>query len=241
MKDFDTDEEKVANDIKSDPSAKEPTVIKFKNEIYRPTGVTILGILYVVFGIIFVAFAILFSTAVLFLLFSGVMGSLGAIGGGMPLPLGIDGIDSTMMLEPLDMISGLPGMGSLPGTEIMPGLANNFALGAASGMMMDFEVIMVIMMGVFTIAAILIIEGVILFVVGRGLLRGKKWARILAIVGGIISISFTASSAGDLGLIALGLFAIDGIILYYLFRPRVREFFIQTSIKNSIKNSKIET
>jgi len=241
LKDFDTDEEKVANDIKSDPSAKEPTVIKFKNEIYRPTGVRILGIVYMVFGIIFVVFGIIFSAAVLFLLFSGIMGVLGGIGGGMPLPLGMDGMDSTMMLESLDMIGEVPGMGSLPGTEIMPGLANNLALGAASGMMMDMEAIMVIMIGVFTMTTVLIIEGLILFVMGRGLLRGKKWARILAIAGGIISISLTALSAGDLGLIALGLFAIDGIILYYLFRPRVREFFIQTSIKNSIKNSKIET
>jgi len=241
LKDFDTDKEKVANDRKSNPFAKEPTEIKFKNEIYRPTGVRILGIVYMVFGIIFVVFGIIFSAAVLFLLFSGIMSTLGGIGGGMPLPLGMDGMDSTMMLESLDMISEVPGMGSLPGTEIMPGLANNFALGAAPGMMMDIEAIMVIMIGVFTMTALLIIEGIILFVVGRGLLRGKKWARILAIVGGIISISLTALSAGDLGLIALGFFAIDGIILYYLFRPRVREFFIQTSIKNSIKNSKIET
>ena len=241
MKDFDADEEKVANNIKSNPFTKETTEIKFKNEIYRPTGVRILGILFMVLGIIFVAFAILSGSAVLFLLFSGIMSTLGGIGGGMPLPLGMDGMDSTMMLESLDMISGVPGMESLPGSEVLPGLANNFAVGPSSGMMMDMEVIMIILMGVLTVATILIIEGIILFVVGRGLLRGKKWARILAIAGGIISISLTALSVGDLGLIALGLFAIDGIILYYLFRPRVREFFIQTSIKNSIKNSKIET
>jgi len=233
---YEADKEKVANNIESNPSPKEPTEIKFKNGIHRPTGVRLLGIFFMVFGIVFVAIAILSGAAIIFLVLMSAMNGLAGIGdmGGMPIPLGMDGIDPTMMAS-LDMISGLPGMESLSSTSEIEGLTNSVGV-------MNMEVIMTVMVEGIVSAIFLIILGIFTFVVGRGLLRGKKWARILTIAFSIISIPLTALYVGVLdNFILLGSVVLDAIIIYYLLRPRVREYFIQTSIKNSIKNSKIET
>jgi len=64
---YEADEEKVANNIESNPSPKEPTESIFENEIPRPTGVRLLGIFHMVFGICLVAIAILAGSAVMFL------------------------------------------------------------------------------------------------------------------------------------------------------------------------------
>ena len=233
---YEADEEKVANNIESNPSPKEPTGIKFKNEIHRPTGVRLLGIFHMVLGIVLVAFAIIFGAAVVFLVMMSAMSGLAGIGdmGIMPIPLGMDGIDPTTMSS-LDMISGLPGMESLSSTSEIEGLTNSAGV-------MNMEVIMAVMMEAIAVTIFYIIVGIITFVIGRGLLRGKKWARILTIASGIISIPLMALYLGMLdNLILIGSVAIEGLILFYMFRPRVREYFTQTSIKNSIKNSKIET
>jgi len=233
---YEDDKEKVANNIESNPSPKEPTGIKFKNEIYRPTGVRILGIFHMVFGIVLVAMAILSGAAVVFLVMMSAMSGLAGIAdiGIMPIPLGMDDIDPAM-LSSLDMISELPGIEGLGSASEIEGLTNSAGV-------MSMEVIMAVMVEAILSAIFLILLGIITFVIGRGLLRGKKWARILTIVLGIISIPFVALYVGILdNLILIGLVAIEGLIVFYMFRPRVREFFIQTSIKNSIKNSKIET
>ena len=229
---YEADEEKVANDIESNPSPKEPTESEFKNKIHRPTGVRLLGIFHMVIGIILGAFAIIFGLAIIFLVMGNAMSSLDGIGdmGDMPIPLGMDGIDPTMMSS-LDMISGLPGMEGLASTSEIEGWTNSAGV-------MNMEVIMGVLMGTIVILVIVFILGMIAFAVGRGLQRGENWARIVTIASSIISISLIALYAGEIDdLILLGSIALDGMILYYMFRPQVREFFTQTSIKNSIKNS----
>ncbi len=241
---YEADEEKVANYIKSNPSPKEPTESIFENEIPRPTGVRLLGIFHMVFGIFLVAIAILAGSTVMLLvmgnamnIYDTTMGSLGGIGGmgDMSIPLGMGGVDPTMMSS-LDMISRLPGMEGLPSTSEIEGVTNS----AASEM--NMELIMGLVMETLVIAVIVIILGIFAVVVGIGLLRGKKWAIIVTIASAIISIPLTALYVGKLdNLILLGSVALDGIILYYILRPHVREYFIQTSIENSIENSKIKT
>ena len=241
---YEADEEKVANNIKSNPSPKEPTESIFENEIPRPTGVRLLGIFHMVFGIFLVAIAILAGSAVMFLVMGNAMnihdttmGSLGGLGdmGDMPIPLGMGGVDPTMMSS-LNMINGLPGMEGLPSTSEIERATNS----AASEL--NVELIMELVMETFVIAVIVIILGIFTVVVGIGLLKGKKWARIVTIASAIISIPLTALYLGELDiLILLGSVALDGLILYYMFRPQIREYFIQTSIENSIKNSKIKT
>jgi len=241
---YEADEEKVANNIKSNPSPKEPTESIFENEIPRPTGVRLLGIFHIVFGIFLVAIVILFGSAVMLFVMGSVMniqdtamGSLGEIGdiGDMPIPLGMGGVDPTMMSS-LNMINGLPGMEGLPSTSEIERATNS----AASEL--NMELITELVMETFVIAFIVIVLGIFTVVVGIGLLKGKKWGRIVTIASAIISIPLAALYFGELDiLIILGSVALDGLILYYLFRPQIREYFIQTSIENSIKNSKIKT
>jgi len=232
---YEADEEKVANDIESNLSPKEPTESEFKNEIHRPTGVRLLGIFYMVIGISIVAFAIFLGSAVTLLVLGGVMisydtamGSLSGLGDtdDLPIPLEVGSLDPTM-ISSLDMISGLVGMEGLTNSGV--GVNN-------------MEVIMGAMMGAFVIVLLAIFLGIISFKAGRGLLKGKKRARIVTIVFAIISIPLAALYVGKIDdLILFGSFAFDGMVIYYMFRPQVREYFTQTSIKNSIKNSKINT
>ena len=229
------DEEKVANDIESNLSPKELTGSEFKNKIHRPTGVRLLGIFYMIIGVLVVAIAILFGLAVTLLVVGSAMSSLGGIGdmGDMPIPFEMNGIDS--MMSSLDRISGLPGMESLPSASEIEELTSSAGV-------TNMGEVMSVLVETFVIVVLEFILGIIAFVIGRGLLRGEKWARIMAIVSSIISIPLAALYVGKIDdLILLGSFAFDGMIIYYLLRPRVREYFTQTSIKNSIKNSKIKT
>jgi len=69
------------------------------------------------------------------------------------------------------------------------------------------------------ISAIVIALGVASFVMAWGLLQGKSWAWTATLVLTIISLIFDLAGANLVGLI------IDGVILYYLFRPNVKAFF----------------
>jgi len=98
--------EKVADDIKN-PSRKKST--KVKNKISRPAAIRLISISYMLFGISLMLFGIIFVSAVMFLVMSDVMGSLGGIGGDMgnmlTLP-GMGGIDASTKSS-LDSINDL--------------------------------------------------------------------------------------------------------------------------------------
>lgn len=75
------------------------------------------------------------------------------------------------------------------------------------------------------IGAVFIVIGIASFVVAWGLLKGKAWAWIVTIIITIISIVLNIISiiAGSIESI-LGLI-INGIIIYYLYRPSVKSYF----------------
>ena len=75
------------------------------------------------------------------------------------------------------------------------------------------------------IGSILIVLGIASFVVAWGLLKGKGWAWIVTIIITIISLVFNALSivSGNIGAI-VGII-IDGVIIYYLYRPNVKSYF----------------
>jgi len=232
----DESEEKVENNIKSNPSTKKPTEIK--NKISRPTGVRLFGIFYMVFGISLTVFGIIFSSAVIFLVMASGMGSLGDIGGGgmgnmMMLP-GMGGIDASTMSS-LDTIIGLNGIAGSPS-------ANDIEVRMNSASILDIDLMMEIITETSVIALIEIALGIFAFVVGRYLFKGKKWARIVTIASAIISIPLVVLIVDNLdNLILLGMIAFDGMILYYMSRSKVREYFNQSLTKKSkIKKSKIK-
>ena len=66
------------------------------------------------------------------------------------------------------------------------------------------------------------IFGILGLLVGWGLWTGRGWARILAIILsglGVVGSLALISVSGVVGLV------IDGVILWYMFRPNVRAFF----------------
>ena len=75
------------------------------------------------------------------------------------------------------------------------------------------------------VGGILIAIGIASFVVAWGLLKGKAWAWIVTIIITIISIILNIISiiAGSIESI-VGLI-INGIIIYYLYRPSVKSYF----------------
>ena len=80
--------------------------------------------------------------------------------------------------------------------------------------------------------ATLIALGLADFVVAWGLWKGKGWAWIVTIIINIISavLNIISIVAGSLG--SIGGVIINGIIIYYLYRPNVKSYF--DSIKASI-------
>ncbi|MGB7675801.1 MAG: hypothetical protein WBL54_04680, partial [Nitrososphaeraceae archaeon] len=75
------------------------------------------------------------------------------------------------------------------------------------------------------IGSILIVLGIASFFVAWGLLKGKGWAWTVTIIITIISLVFNALSivSGNVGAI-VGII-IDGVIIYYLYRPNVKSYF----------------
>lgn len=75
------------------------------------------------------------------------------------------------------------------------------------------------------IGGVFIVVGIASFVVAWGLLKGKVWAWIVTIIITIISIVLNIISiiAGSIESI-VGLI-INGIIIYYLYRPSVKSYF----------------
>jgi hypothetical protein len=231
---LDKDEEKIEIDIKNNPSTKDHTEIK--NKISRPAGVRLLGIFHMAFGISLVVFGILFGSAVIFLVMSSGMSSLGGIGdvGNMPMLPGMGGIDPSTMSS-LDMIIGLNEIAGSPS-------ASEIEVRMNSAGVLNIDVMTEVITETSVIAIIEIVLGLFAVIVGRGLFKGKKWARPVTIVSSIISIPLVVLFVDNLNnLILLGIAAFDGMVLYYMLKPKVKEYFNQTSIKKSVKKSKIKT
>ena len=97
---------------KKDKSKKdEPKLLKFKQERSYQTKAKIVYILPLIFGIFLIVFAIIFASAVSYLLMTGVMNSLGGIGGaGIPMPVDLGPIDATTMSY-IDIIIGMNSFG----------------------------------------------------------------------------------------------------------------------------------
>ena len=67
--------------------------------------------------------------------------------------------------------------------------------------------------------------GILGLLVGWGLWTGRGWARILAIILSGLGIVGSLASLALLSISGVVGLVIDGVILWYLFRPNVRAFF----------------
>jgi len=221
--DLDEAEKKAANEIKS-PSTKKPA--KTKNKIFRPAGVRLISIFYMLIGLSMIVFAIIFGLAVMLLLMSSGMSTLVGLGdiGDMPMLPGMEPIDPETMSTlaifiELNEITGSPSVSELEEKVESVGL-------------MDFDGIMEIIGETSVNVIIEIGLGIFVVLVGRGLFKGNKWARPVTILSSIITIPLVVLFLENLdNLIILGIAAFDGMILYYMFKSKVRAYFNQTSTK----------
>lgn len=102
------------------------------------------------------------------------------------------------------------------------------------------------------IGAIVLAVGVGYLIVSYGLLKGKGWAWIITVILTIIAIAvqivsgitasiFNASFIDDTNSFVTGIIAqivgiaIDGVILYYLYRPNVKAFFDKSQPSTTIQ------
>jgi hypothetical protein len=213
------------------PSTEKTIDVKFKKIMYRPSGVRMLGMSYIIFGIIIAVGSIIYGSVMMTFVISDSMGSLGGIGGGvMPIPLPMDIIDSET-ISSFSIVNKIPGMDVLASTTMT--LGNSVST-------MDVNFMMTIMKEMLIVMGVGVSIGIIYFIFGRGLLKGNNRTRYAVIVSSSISIAVFLSFVGKLDLMILGFGAFNGLALYYMFKPHVREFFAQSTTKNSVKKSKIK-
>ena len=223
---IENNEENVERDIENDQHKKEDAGIKKK--ISRPSGVKLISISYMVFGISLILFGIIFISAVMFLVMSDAMGGIGGFGGGMGnmamLP-GMSGIDASTKSS-LDSIVDLNRIIGSPS-------ASEIEVRVNSSGIMNIDLMMEIIGEASIIALIEIIVGLLIFVIGIGLVKGKKFARHVTIISSIISIPLVITFVASDTLVLLGMVAFNGMIVYYMLKPKAREYFGQTTTKKS--------
>ena len=80
------------------------------------------------------------------------------------------------------------------------------------------------------IGSILIFLGIASFVVAWGLLKGKGWAWIITVILAIISLVFSIIGLASGSIPNIISIIINGVILYYMYRPEVKSYFGRVKI-----------
>lgn len=83
---------------------------------------------------------------------------------------------------------------------------------------------------VMVTAGIAIALGIASFVLSWGLLKGKGWAWIITVILAIISIVFSVIGIASGGIPNIISLIINGVILYYMYRPDVKSYFGRVKI-----------
>jgi len=151
----------------------------------------------------------------------------------MPMLPGMGGMDASTKSS-LDSIIDLNRIVGSPSASEIDARMNSSGI-------MNVNVMMDILGETAVIAIIEIIVGLVIFGVGLFLFKGKKLARPAIIVSSIISIPLVAAFVTIDTLVLLGMVAFNGMILYYMFTSKAREYFKGTLTKKSIKKSKTKT
>ena len=127
----------------------------------RPTGITVLGVLYVLAGIAWIAMAFMMGALSSSFLGNSMMGGMAAIGG---------------------MVTGIA-----------------------------------------------VIVAAIEFVIAGALFSGKSWGRTIVIVLVIIDLIIQVMSIFGMNVFGIAFIILDLVVLYYMWRPHVIEYFKGTS------------
>jgi hypothetical protein len=221
-------QDKLVKEVKNKPKKKKEPLkdtknkiieeIKFENRVPRPFGIKLLSSFLIYDGIFMAIFGVIFGITSLLFVISSVMNFLDT---------------STMSL--LGMIIDFNEMTGSPSANEMVSRMNASDILSVNAMMdilSEISVIAIIEAGI----------GISMFFVGKSLVKRKKWARMAIIVTAIVSVPLVVLVVDGIdNLIVLGMAAFDGVVLYYMFKPKVREYFSQTSKSSSDKKSKQKT
>ena len=83
---------------------------------------------------------------------------------------------------------------------------------------------------VMVTAGIAIALGIASFVISWGLLKGKGWAWIITVILAIISLVFSIIGLASGSIPNIISIIINGVILYYMYRPEVKSYFGRVKI-----------
>ncbi len=78
---------------------------------------------------------------------------------------------------------------------------------------------------VIVVSSISIALGIAAFVLAWGVLNGKGWSWTITVILAIISLIFSVLSLGGASFTSVVTLIINGIILYYMYRPPVKTYF----------------
>ncbi len=80
------------------------------------------------------------------------------------------------------------------------------------------------------IGPVTIVLAIARFVLAWGLFTGKGWAWIITVILAIISVIFSLIGIASGGAPSIVSLIINGVILYYMYRPNVRAYFGRVKI-----------
>jgi len=135
----------------------------------------------------------------------------------MARPFGVTIIAILMIISGIVMI--IVGAGAVAIAPFLP------SLGQTEGMMIDAISGALLSVTAIISGIILLALGIAALFIAYGLIKGRGWAWTAAVVLSIIVIIMSVVSivTGNIGsIISL---AINGVILYYLYRPHVKAYF----------------
>ncbi|HSA98623.1 MAG TPA: zinc ribbon domain-containing protein [Candidatus Nitrosotenuis sp.] len=99
-------------------------------------------------------------------------------------------------------------------------------VGTISGMMSSFLYLgaMASVVG-GTVAALLAVLAALSFLIASALFSGKKWGRTIVVVFSIVNLVMEAASMMVGNVFGIGGIILNGIVLYYMWRPHVIAYF----------------
>jgi hypothetical protein len=133
----------------------------------------------------------------------------------------------------LNIIGGIfgviGGLGLIAVGAILPGLPSSVLeeMEQSAGAGLGMQGLAPELIGGFILAmgAVVLAIGIASFIVAYGLWKGLGWAWMVTVVLSIISIVLNAVSIATGNFPGIVSIIISGVILYYMFRPHVKEYF----------------
>jgi hypothetical protein len=83
---------------------------------------------------------------------------------------------------------------------------------------------------VYIVGSVTIALGLAWFGLAWGLFTGKGWAWLITVILAIISVVFSVIGIGTASVTSIPTLIINGVILYYMFRPNIKSYFGRVTI-----------